>query len=70
MKHFLIKEVYILPINKSQSIYFNVVPKLVEENTVSIGSTFIELLTIVQFNIPVRTIATHTLTFCCFQQRE
>ena len=46
----------ILQINKSQSIYFNIVPRSVEKNTVSIGLTFKDLLTIVHFNILVRTI--------------
>ena len=52
----------ILPVNESQSIYFNIVPRSVEENTVSIGLTFKELLlTIVHFNIPVRAIAKRRL---------
>ena len=51
----------ILPVNKSQSIYFNIVPRSVKENTVSIGLTFKDLLTIVQYNIPVRTIAKRRL---------
>ena len=51
----------ILPVNKLQSIYFNIVPRSVEENTVSIGLTFKDSLTIVHFNIPVRAIAKRRL---------
>ena len=40
--------------NKLKSIYFNIVPRLVKENTVSIGLTFKDLITVVQFNIPVK----------------
>ena len=43
-----------LQANKLQSIYFNIVPRLVKENTVFIGLTFKDLLTVVQFNIPVK----------------
>ena len=59
MKHSLIKEVNYQLINHNQ--FFNIVPRSVEENTVSIGLTFKNSLTIVQFSIPVRTIAKRRL---------